>query len=248
MASASCSAKVGGPDDLVPLQQNPTATSDAIEAKRLRLRLFVKAGQREITVAVLGEAPALFAASRLQPFIRDFANPYAAEGAAHVQSVTIQGPYNGKPSAAAPSPSVFSCRPATAAEELPCARRIASRLATRAYRRPLATGELDGSAHLLQAGARARRLRHRYRLRPEAYPREPVLRVPSGARAGRLAPGDALPRGRRRAGVEALVLPLEHDPRRAADGPGGQGDAGAARRPVRSRCGGCWPIRAPTPW
>ena len=85
-------AKVGGPDDLVPLQKNPTATSDAIEAKRLRLRLFVKAGQRDVTAAVVGEAPALFATSRLQPFIRDFANPYAAEGAAHVQSVTIQGP------------------------------------------------------------------------------------------------------------------------------------------------------------
>jgi hypothetical protein len=38
---------------------------------------------------------------------------------------------------------VFQCRPATAAEELPCARRITAALATRAYRRPLANGELD---------------------------------------------------------------------------------------------------------
>jgi hypothetical protein len=137
-------AKAGGPDDLVALQKNPTETSDAIEAKRLRLRLFVKAGQHDLTAAVVGEAPAFLATSRLQPFLRDFANPFAAEGAMHVQSVTVQGPYNGTAPAASPSANVFQCRPATLAEELPCARRIASALATRAYRRPLSSGELDG--------------------------------------------------------------------------------------------------------
>jgi mono/diheme cytochrome c family protein len=137
-------AKVGGPDDLVPLQQNPTETSDAIEAKRLRLRHFVKAGQRDVAAAVVGEVPPLLATSRLKSFIRDFANPYAAEGATHVQSVTIQGPYNGKASATPPSRQVFLCRPASASEELPCARRITSALAARAYRRPLSSRELDG--------------------------------------------------------------------------------------------------------
>ena len=37
-----------------------------------------------------------FEANRLQRFIRDFANPFDAEGAPHVQSITIQGPYNAK--------------------------------------------------------------------------------------------------------------------------------------------------------
>jgi hypothetical protein len=116
-------ASVGGDADLVPLQQNPTDTSDAIEAKRLRIRVFVKAGQREVSAAFLGETPSLFETSRLQPFIRDFGSPYAAEGAPHVQSITIQGPYDAKASAKisakvsanasanAPSPRVFVCAP-----------------------------------------------------------------------------------------------------------------------------------------
>ena len=36
--------------------------------------------------------PLLRRPTRLQPFIRDFANPYAAEGAPHVQSITDPGP------------------------------------------------------------------------------------------------------------------------------------------------------------
>jgi mono/diheme cytochrome c family protein len=163
-------ANVGGDEDLVPLQQNPTDTSDAIEAKRLRVRVFVKAGQREVSAAFLGETPSLFETSRLQPFIRDFGSPYAAEGAPHVQSITIQGPYDAKASAKipaksanAPSARVFLCRPpspdglrppspastaATAGRrgaasiETACARQIISTLARRAYRRPVSKAEI----------------------------------------------------------------------------------------------------------
>ena len=41
------SASIGGDKDLIALQTNPTDTSDTIEATRLRVRRFVKAGQRE---------------------------------------------------------------------------------------------------------------------------------------------------------------------------------------------------------
>ncbi len=136
-------ATVGGPEDLVPLQNNPSATSDAIEATRLRIRRFVGAGQRAIGAAVLGETPSVFATARLQPFIRDFSSPYAAEGAAHVQSVTILGPYDAHASATPPSRRVFSCRPNTAAEEAPCARRIVAALARGAYRRPVTEPDLQ---------------------------------------------------------------------------------------------------------
>jgi hypothetical protein len=129
-------AKFGGTEDLIPLQKNPTDTSDAIEAKRFRVRVFVKAGRREIAAAFPEETPAVFATTRLQPFLRDFDNPFAAEGAPHVQSVTIQGPYNATSTGEPPSPRVFICRPASPADEIPCARRILSTLARRAYRRP----------------------------------------------------------------------------------------------------------------
>ena len=55
----------------------------------------------------------------------------------HVGQVTIEGPHN--PTGATNTASrerIFVCRPATAAEEAPCARRIVSTLAKRAFRRP----------------------------------------------------------------------------------------------------------------
>ena len=135
-------ATIGGKDDLIALQQNPTAASDAIEAQRLRIRVRVTAGQRRLTAAILDEAPSILQTSRLQPFVRDFDNPFGAERAPHVQSITITGPYNparGTP----PAAQAFVCRPRTAAEEPACARRIATTLARRAYRRPLTPADVD---------------------------------------------------------------------------------------------------------
>jgi mono/diheme cytochrome c family protein len=138
-------ARFGGADDLVPLQENPTATSDAIEAQRLRVRVFVKAGERQISAAFPEEAPALLATTRLKPFLRDFDNPYAADGPPHVQSITIQGPYDAKAPVSAPGSRAFVCRPApnaTPAAEAACAARIVSALARRAYRRPVPGTEI----------------------------------------------------------------------------------------------------------
>ena len=64
-------ATIGGRDDLVALQRNPTATSDAIEMQRLRVRARVPAGQRALVATLLDEAPANLQAARLQPFTRD---------------------------------------------------------------------------------------------------------------------------------------------------------------------------------
>ncbi len=138
-------AKIGGDEDLTALQTNPTAASDTLERDRLHVRVFVKAGQRDVAAAFLGETPAVFDTSRLQPFVRDF-NPYDAEGAPHVQSLSIQGPFNAAvPSVrTAPSPTLFVCRPANAEEETPCAKRILTTIATRAYRRPVTDDELAG--------------------------------------------------------------------------------------------------------
>jgi hypothetical protein len=70
-----------------------------------------------------------------------------------IASVTISGPYN--VSGAGDSPSrrrIFSCRPASAAEETPCARRILSTLARRAYRRPVADADLGDLMPFYQRG------------------------------------------------------------------------------------------------
>ena len=141
---------IGGPGDLVPLQKNPTLTSDTIEAQRLRVRARVKAGQRELVAAVLDETPAVLQTARLQPFIRDFDNPFGAERAPHVQSITVTGPFDATGASQPPSTTLFVCRPASrrsspefSASEGGCARRIATTLARRAYRRPLTRTETD---------------------------------------------------------------------------------------------------------
>jgi mono/diheme cytochrome c family protein len=136
-------ARFGGPEDLAALQKNPTDTSDTIEATRFRVRLFVKAGEHTVAAAFLENTPPVFEATRLQRFIRDFANPFDAEGAPHVQSITVQGPYNGKGAAVPPSPRVFLCQPSKSSEDSTCARRIVAALANTAYRRPASDAEID---------------------------------------------------------------------------------------------------------
>jgi hypothetical protein len=155
-------ASIGGEKDLIGLQTNPTDTSDVLEATRLRVRRTVKAGQRDVAAAFLDATPPLFETNRLQRFIRDFSNPFDAEGAPHVQSITVQGPFGAKTVSAPPSPRVFMCRPDArrgASSDAPdvrrggssdppgpaetaCARRILSTLATKAYRRPISDAEL----------------------------------------------------------------------------------------------------------
>jgi hypothetical protein len=62
----------------------------------------------------------------------------------HLRDVIIHGPF--RPSGISETASrkkIFTCRPTSAAEERPCARTIATRLAEEAYRRPLGPGESD---------------------------------------------------------------------------------------------------------
>src|SRR6202008_934710 len=135
-------ASVGGEQDLIALQTNPTDTSDNIEATRLRIRRFVKAGQRDVAAAFLETTSPGFETHRLQRSLRAFANPFDAEGAPPGLSISIQGPFHAKGAETPPSPRVFVCKPANTAEEIACARQILSTLAGRAYRRPVVDNEI----------------------------------------------------------------------------------------------------------
>jgi hypothetical protein len=145
-------ATVGGDEDLVKLQKNPTATSDEIEATRLRVRVRVAAGTRTLTAAFLEETPWTLETARLQPFVRDFNSPFAAEGVPHVQTLSVEGPYDVAPTMQPPSARLFVCRPTLSRRSSPevlaseggCARRIVASVARRAYRRSLTQAEVDG--------------------------------------------------------------------------------------------------------
>jgi hypothetical protein len=135
-------AEFGGDEDLVAVQRNPTDASDRLEATRFRVRFFVNAGLRDVGAAFIDETPVLLKTNRLQRFVRDF-NPFDAEGAPHVQSITVTGPFNAAGSGNGSPFRVFSCWPDGSRAELPCARRIVATIARRAYRRPVPPQEVE---------------------------------------------------------------------------------------------------------
>jgi hypothetical protein len=70
-----------------------------------------------------------------------------------VASVTISGPYQAKGAGDTPSRGrIFVCTPGSAAEEEPCARRILSNLARRAYRRPVTDQDVETLLSLYREG------------------------------------------------------------------------------------------------
>jgi mono/diheme cytochrome c family protein len=113
------------------------------------LRVPIKAGLRDIAVTFVqttnGQADEL-----LQPFLRppsissfrltrlgSYSGPYVAQ-------VSFTGPFEVTGPGDTPvRRRIFSCMPASAAAEEPCARQILSSLATRAYRRPAAKDDVD---------------------------------------------------------------------------------------------------------
>jgi hypothetical protein len=102
----------------------------------LEFPLTLKAGPKLIGVAFVQRTEARDEAT-LRPRMRSRGTQPA------INSVTISGPYNVTGSGDSPSRRrIFVCRPSSAAEELPCARRILSTLARRAYRRPVTDADL----------------------------------------------------------------------------------------------------------
>ena len=70
-----------------------------------------------------------------------------------VDSVTISGPYNATGPGETPSRSrIFVCRPTSSEDEEPCARKILSTLARRAYRRPVTEEDIQPLLNLYQTG------------------------------------------------------------------------------------------------
>jgi mono/diheme cytochrome c family protein len=109
-------------DDLVHQQialYNQTADKD------LEVRIPIKAGTRLVSASFTDSAPS--------------SAPGEGDNAgAGIGSMEIRGPYKGAVPEFTPSRErIFSCRPTNAQEEKPCARKILTALARRAYRRPI---------------------------------------------------------------------------------------------------------------
>jgi len=118
----------------------------------LEARVFVKAGPQTVTVAFLKKSYGP-PEDLVEPFERTTFDPSDPKGLPHVLSVSIGGPFDAKGSGDTPSRRrIFTCHPATAAEEMPCARKIVSTLARLAYREPVQDSDMETLLGFYQQG------------------------------------------------------------------------------------------------
>jgi cytochrome c5 len=112
----------------------PTFQYDADDA--LHVRVPVKAGLHQVMATMLKSddaEPEGGGPDRLSPYSRSSDNATSPIG---IASLLIGGPYDGKVPLDSPSRKLlYVCRPANGADESPCAAKILSNLARRAYRR-----------------------------------------------------------------------------------------------------------------
>ena len=120
--------------------------------------IFVRAGPQRVSAAFIKkfEGP-------VQDLIRphdwsiastSIADAYGMTSLPHLRDLAITGPYD--PTGVSETESrrkIFSCRPASPAEELSCAEAIVSRLGSQAYRRPLSPRDLEPLMSLYRVGA-----------------------------------------------------------------------------------------------
>jgi mono/diheme cytochrome c family protein len=122
-------------------------------------RLHVKAGQQHVSAAFIqkfdGVVDDLMAPIEYTLSDTEYGDSVGLTALPHVRDFSITGPYavTGV-SDTSSRRKVFVCRPLTAAEEIPCARRIVSQLAGQANRRPSANEEIES---LMQFYADARK-------------------------------------------------------------------------------------------
>ncbi|MGH9391903.1 MAG: DUF1592 domain-containing protein, partial [Vicinamibacteria bacterium] len=126
--------------------------TDSLRTPLLR----IKAGPQTISAAFV---------QRLEGPVQDFVMPFeraladlstgnvaGLTGLPHLKTLGIDGPYDATGVSDTESRrKIFTCHPATASEEAPCAREIFSKVARRAFRRPVAEGDLERLMPLYQS-------------------------------------------------------------------------------------------------
>jgi hypothetical protein len=104
--------------------------------RELEIRIPVKAGTKLVTAGFTDSLPSAS---------EDIVKPSVTieDGDVGIDVLEISGPFNGKtPEDSASRKQIFTCRPTSAPEEEPCARKIVGTLARLAYRRPVTEAEI----------------------------------------------------------------------------------------------------------
>jgi len=134
-----------------PIEERAKMTPDI----RLEFTLKVKAGPQAIGVAFLQKAHTINEDLVRRPVSSTYdvfiGMQYGYTTAPHLSRVVITGPYNATGIAETPSRKrVFVCKPASQADEPPCAKQIISTLVRRAYRRAPADADVEALLALYQ--------------------------------------------------------------------------------------------------
>ena len=188
------SAPIGGKADHEAAKENTPVPREEFDKRMTSPRIKVDGGAARGGIHLRRAAAAgteRVAAGRCAPARRRTTPP----GMPRLRNAIIEGPYNAdrrrRVGVAAEAVRLHAAK--RRAQEAPCAERILSTVARRAFRRPVAKADIDAPLGALPRGAGGgRRLRRRHSRRPRADSDQPVVPVPLGAR-----PGGACPTARR---------------------------------------------------
>ena len=135
-------APIGGKADHDAAKENTPVPREEFHKRMTSPRIKVSAGQHDVGFTFL-ERPTQEQNMWL-PSLRDTQEAHNPAGAPRLRTAMIEGPYAASGLGTTASRArVFVCTPKTAAQEAPCAERILSTVAKRAFRRPLVKGDID---------------------------------------------------------------------------------------------------------
>ena len=141
---------IGGEEDMKLYDQVQNGALDRVNARLKKIRFFAPAGPHKIGVAFKRRT---FAESDDQ--LQVFAPGGGQDRQYRINSFQLQGPFDAKGITGTPSRErIFTCKPASAAAQDECARRIITTLATRAYRRPASSDDLNELFQYYRDGAK----------------------------------------------------------------------------------------------
>ena len=140
--------RLGGEEDLKALDQQQASADKEVQDRFRNIRLTVPAGPHRIGVAFIARSHA-----EGNEILEPLDGSAGGSGMPNVNAVEVLGP--AKVTGISDTPSrrrVFLCKPASAAEETPCAHRIVSQFARRAFRRPVSEAELAAPMKFFESG------------------------------------------------------------------------------------------------
>ncbi len=141
---------IGGDADDKAIDQRQQVAVDAINGRLRNIRFFATEGQHRIAVTFLQRSLAE-SDSRLRPIAIDGGEDHDQA----VHALQIRGPLSVTGMSASDSRArIFLCYPRSEQDAEPCARRIISTLAERAFRRPVTEADLRPLMAFYEAGSR----------------------------------------------------------------------------------------------